>query len=83
MEGLTAIISIKVADPQFEGQTKGKLGNREVQRCVHAVVKEKMKEFLDRNPKEAKARIRISAANDEIRRHPDGKGRRKHQHCGN
>jgi len=50
VEGLTAIVSIKVADPQFEGQTKGKLGNREVQVCVGQVVREKMKEFFDKNP---------------------------------
>lgn len=55
MEGLTAIVSVKVAEPQFEGQTKGKLGNREVQQCVSQVVKAEMKDYLDRNPKESKA----------------------------
>ncbi|MBX9688830.1 MAG: DNA gyrase subunit B, partial [Candidatus Obscuribacterales bacterium] len=57
MEGLTAIVSVKVSEPQFEGQTKGKLGNREVQGCVSQVVRAEMKDFLDRNPKEAKAII--------------------------
>ncbi len=46
MEGLTAIISIKVSEPQFEGQTKGKLGNREIQGCVSSVVREAMDNYL-------------------------------------
>jgi DNA gyrase subunit B len=65
MEGLTAIVSVKVSDPQFEGQTKGKLGNREVQVCVGQVVRAEMKEFLDFNPQDAKriiAKIQQSKA---------------------
>jgi len=44
-EGLTAIISVKLPDPQFEGQTKEKLGNPEVRTAVDAVVSEALKEF--------------------------------------
>ncbi|MDD3014776.1 MAG: DNA topoisomerase subunit B, partial [Candidatus Gastranaerophilales bacterium] len=50
-EGLTAIVSVKIGDPQFEGQTKQKLGNSEVQTVVNAVVYEKIQEWLDFNPK--------------------------------
>jgi len=50
-EGLTAIISVKIPDPQFEGQTKQKLGNSEVQTVVNAVAYEKIQEWLDFNPK--------------------------------
>lgn len=53
-EGLTAILSVKVAEPQFEGQTKTKLGNSEVQSAVEVLVYEKMNEFLEQNPKIAK-----------------------------
>jgi DNA gyrase subunit B len=53
-EGLTAIISVKVAEPQFEGQTKERLGNREVQGITQAVTSEFLSDFLERNPKQAK-----------------------------
>lgn len=53
-EGLTAVLSIKVAEPQFEGQTKTKLGNSEVQSAVEVVVYEKMVEYLEQNPKRAR-----------------------------
>jgi DNA gyrase subunit B len=53
-EGLTAIISVKVAEPQFEGQTKTKLGNGEVQAVVSQVVSEMLAYFLEEHPKEAK-----------------------------
>ena len=49
-EGLTAVISIKVAEPQFEGQTKTKLGNGEVKGLVDAIVYEGLQEFLEQNP---------------------------------
>ena len=52
-EGLTAIISVKVAEPQFEGQTKTKLGNSEVNGAVQKAVGEAMTNFLEENPKEA------------------------------
>ena len=53
-EGLTAIISVKVAEPQFEGQTKTKLGNSEAMGAVDVIVGEMLNEFLEENPKEAK-----------------------------
>ena len=53
-EGLTAIISVKVAAPQFEGQTKTKLGNTEVMGAVDVIVSELLTNYLEENPKEAK-----------------------------
>jgi DNA gyrase subunit B len=53
-EGLTAIISVKLAEPQFEGQTKGKLGNAEVAGAVQTVVNESLGAFLEENPQVAK-----------------------------
>jgi len=53
-EGLTAVISVKVAEPQFEGQTKTKLGNKEVVGAVDTVVGEMLNNFLEEHPKEAK-----------------------------
>ncbi len=50
-EGLTAVVSVKVPNPQFEGQTKGKLGNSEVKGIVESAVNEKMSEIFDREPK--------------------------------
>ena len=52
-EGLTAIISVKVAEPQFEGQTKSKLGNSEVNGAVQKAVGEAMNNYLEEHPKEA------------------------------
>ena len=56
-EGLTAVISVKVPEPQFEGQTKEKLGNSEVQPIVQNVVGEAYQEWLEFNPKAAKVLI--------------------------
>ena len=78
-EGLTAIVSIKLAEPQFEGQTKTKLGNTEAKSYVQRVCNEHLRDWLDRNPGEAKevvnkatqaARARIAArqARDLTRR---------------
>ena len=53
-EGLTAVISVKVAEPQFEGQTKTKLGNSEVMGAVDQAVGEMLQNFLEENPKEAR-----------------------------
>ncbi|GAA4917938.1 DNA topoisomerase (ATP-hydrolyzing) subunit B [Streptomonospora salina] len=78
-EGLTAIISVKLADPQFEGQTKTKLGNTEAKSFVQRVTHEHLRDWFERNPGEAKdvvtkasqaARARIAArqARDLTRR---------------
>jgi DNA gyrase subunit B len=63
-EGLTCVIHVKVKDPQFEGQTKTKLGNSEVEGIVKSVVNDALGEFLDKNPSVARAIIAkaISAA---------------------
>jgi DNA gyrase subunit B len=53
-EGLTAIISVKVAEPQFEGQTKTKLGNSEVMGAVDQMVSQSLSNYLEEHPKEAK-----------------------------
>ena len=53
-EGLTAVISVKVAEPQFEGQTKTKLGNSEVSGAVNSAVGEALSNYLEEHPKEAK-----------------------------
>jgi DNA gyrase subunit B len=50
-EGLTAVLSVKVAEPQFEGQTKTKLGNSEVQSVVEVIIYEKLMEYLEQHPK--------------------------------
>ncbi|MEK7510122.1 MAG: DNA topoisomerase (ATP-hydrolyzing) subunit B [Patescibacteria group bacterium] len=56
-EGLTAVVSVKLRDPQFEGQTKAKLGNPEAKSAVEAVVSEALTDFLERNPQDARAII--------------------------
>lgn len=78
-EGLTAVISVKVAEPQFEGQTKTKLGNGEVKSIVETIIGEKLSEFLEENPsvgkkiiekcmKAAEAREAARKARELIRR---------------
>ena len=57
-EGLTAVISAKLSDPQFEGQTKTKLGNPGMQGFVHSIVNARLMEFLEENPQDARAVIR-------------------------
>jgi len=59
-EGLTCVLSVRVMEPQFEGQTKTKLGNSEVRGAVEAAVNEQLQIFLDENPKAAKAIIEKS-----------------------
>ncbi len=54
-EGLTAVVSVKVPEPQFEGQTKSKLGNSEVKGIVESTVNEALTAYFDRNPKEVAA----------------------------
>ena len=53
-EGLTAIVSVKVGEPQFEGQTKTKLGNREVSAAVSQSVSEMLENYLEEHPNDAK-----------------------------
>jgi DNA gyrase subunit B len=67
-EGLTAIVSVKLAEPQFEGQTKAKLGNTEMKTFVQKVVNDQMGEWLEKNPAEGKeiARKSVNAATARI-----------------
>ncbi len=57
LEGLTAVVSVHLADPQFEGQTKGKLGSTEAKGMVESVFGESLQEFFEENPDDAKAII--------------------------
>ena len=64
-DGLTAVISVKVAEPQFEGQTKTKLGNSEVSGVVQSAISEALRNYLEEHPKEAKAivdKVALAAA---------------------
>ena len=74
-EGLTAVISVMVAEPQFEGQTKTKLGNSDVQGIVERVVGEKLKIWLEDHPREAKTILdkilQAAVARDAARRARD------------
>lgn len=67
-EGLTAIVSVKLAEPQFEGQTKAKLGNTEMKTFVQKVVNEQLGEWFEKNPAEGKeiARKSVNAATARI-----------------
>jgi len=56
-EGLTAVIAVKLKEPQFEGQTKAKLGNPEARTAVEAIVSETFADFLEKNPQDAKTII--------------------------
>ena len=73
-EGLTAVISVKVKNPQFEGQTKGKLGNSEVRGIVDSVVSEGLSSFLEENPQISK-RILDKAVNSSRAREAARKAR--------
>jgi DNA gyrase subunit B len=59
-EGLTAVLSLKLRDPQFEGQTKTKLGNSEVRGIVESIVRENLQEFLNEHPTDATSIIKKS-----------------------
>jgi DNA gyrase subunit B len=76
-EGLTAVISVRLREPQFEGQTKSKLGNAEMKTAVETVVNEKLAQYMEENPSEAKdivakcllaarARLAARAARDSV-----------------
>lgn len=60
-EGLTAVVSVKIPNPQFEGQTKAKLGNSDVKGIVESIVGEQLTTFLEENPSEAKLIIEKAA----------------------
>jgi DNA gyrase subunit B len=66
-EGLTAIISVKIQDPQFEGQTKTKLGNPPVEGFVQAAINKGLAEFLEENPREGEKIIRKAVASQRAR----------------
>lgn len=66
-EGLAAVISVRVGDPQFEGQTKTKLGNTEIKGFVQKAVNEHLADWLDANPAEAKAIINKAVASAHAR----------------
>jgi DNA gyrase subunit B len=66
-EGLTCILSLKVPDPKFLGQTKAKLVNQEVRKPVDAIVTEKLGEWLDENPKDAKTVIEKALQARQVR----------------
>ena len=59
-EGLTAIVSVKIEEPQFEGQTKQKLGNSEARGAVDSIVSRQLEIFLEQNPTVAKATVEKS-----------------------
>ncbi|MFA6305773.1 MAG: DNA topoisomerase (ATP-hydrolyzing) subunit B [Candidatus Gracilibacteria bacterium] len=76
-EGLTAVVSVKLGDPQFEGQTKAKLGNAEIRTAVEAVFNEAFNQYLEENPNDARgvigkcllasrARLAARAARDTV-----------------
>ncbi|MCX6765240.1 MAG: ATP-binding protein, partial [Candidatus Nealsonbacteria bacterium] len=67
-EGLTAIVSVKIREPQFEGQTKAKLGNVEVKSAVDSVVSEALADFLERNPNDSKAIIEKCVLSSKARK---------------
>ena len=66
-EGLAAVVSLKVADPQFEGQTKTKLGNSEIKGFVQRAVNEHLNDWFDANPAEAKAIVNKAVASSQAR----------------
>ena len=67
-EGLTGVISVKIKEPQFEGQTKAKLGNPEAKVAVEAAVTETLTDFLERNPNDARAIIEKCVLSQKARK---------------
>ena len=67
-EGLTAVVSVKLREPQFEGQTKAKLGNPEAKLAVEVVVSEALADFLERNPQDARSIIEKCILSAKARR---------------
>ena len=73
-EGLTAVISVKLTDAQFEGQTKAKLGNAYIRTMVDNIVSTKLSEFLEENPAVAKIILEKAMTANRARRRPAGPG---------
>ena len=67
-EGLTSVVAVKIKEPQFEGQTKAKLGNPEAKVVVEQVVSETLADFLERNPQDAKAIIEKCVLSQKARK---------------
>jgi DNA gyrase subunit B len=67
-EGFTGVVSVKLREPQFEGQTKAKLGNPEAKGAVEQIVTEALTDFLERNPQDAKAIIEKCALSQKARK---------------
>jgi len=67
-EGLTGVVSVKIKEPQFEGQTKAKLGNPEAKTAVEAVVSDTLADFLERNPNDARAIIEKCVLSQKARK---------------
>jgi len=67
-EGLTGVVSVKIKEPQFEGQTKARLGNLEVKPIVDQIVSEKLEDFLERNPQDARAIIEKAILSSRARK---------------
>jgi len=67
-EGLTGVVSVKIKEPQFEGQTKAKLGNPEAKSAVEAVINETLTDFLERNPQDARAIIEKCVLSQKARK---------------
>jgi DNA gyrase subunit B len=66
-EGITAVVSVKLVDAQFESQTKAKLGNTDIGKLVRAIVKEKLGQYLEENPSQAKIIMEKSIASTNAR----------------
>ena len=66
-EGLTAVISMRIPEPQFEGQTKTKLGNSDVEGIVNGAVQKFLRKYLEENPKNAKTIVRKAQLAAEAR----------------
>jgi len=67
-EGLTGVVAVKIKEPQFEGQTKAKLGNPEAKIIVEQIVSERLTDFLERNPQDARAIIEKSLLSARARK---------------
>src|SRR3546814_19433812 len=70
-EGITAIISVRLRDPQFEGQTKGKLGNTSIKTLVQRANKDKQGQWFEENPTEATKTVKREPAASQARQEAD------------